>query len=493
MSSMWGRLFTVLLLGVWPFMYHAAFGRSTWDDIGVIVAFGGLWMVALLVLVALVQTNFPITLQAPITSALAVSATLFFCYGFLEAAAHEYLNYWLPFRYLIGAWLALVIAGAVLAGYLAKNQIFMWSLTGLGFFLILGPLMIIATNWEARSKPIEHGSADKPNVYFFVFDAYGRADQMREVLGFDNRPILRFLMQNGFRVSSRSNTNYPITDSSFTSVLSMEYHTGFERYRQPWPWQLGLWKSAVLKGNGPVARKFRSMGYGYVHAEGNYSASRCGGVEDLCVRGKSLGVLDNAIISILKMTPLVHMIKAVYPGAIQFEPIEFNDVIRSMPDFPPGPKFVYGHICMPHDADRYPDCGKRQRMSHGPEASLENDPTPYVDTIRCVNRQLRQMLPRLLERDPTAVIVIQSDHGFVLKLKPFADWTEAEINHRYGNLSAMRLPERCRAMVPDDMTPVNTFRIVFACLERRAADLLPDQSYAIWYNQREPARLLRKY
>jgi hypothetical protein len=499
MSAHW---LPVFIFGIWPFIHHLAFGSAGSTDVGLIAVIGAIWLVFLLGIAAIVHGKAPLPQQSRLAAALAAFVALLFCYGFLEAAILRQINYWLPFRYLLGAWLVPVLVGGVLAYRFGNNPTFMRVLTALGVILMLIPLGTLIRNMASQAPLVGSGSpstnkslhaSGRPNVYFFVFDAYGRADQLQEAFGFDNSPFMRFLEQQGFVVQAASNTNYPITDSAFTAVLSMLYHTEYESFRQSWPWQLGLWKSAVLKGNGPVVRKFRSMGYGYVHAEGAYESSRCGGLEDLCVRGNNLGLLDSTLVSLLAKTPLLRMIEAVFPAAVNFEPTEFDQVVQAMPKFPAAPIFVYSHIFMPHDSDRYPDCRKRESSAKGTEGSLEGNPGPYLDTILCVNRQVRQMLPRLLAADPTAVVIIQSDHGFTGEFKPFEELTEVEINRRYGNLDAMRLPERCRSMVSDGTTPVNTFRIVFACLEQRPADLLPDQSYAIWYHQKKPPTLLRKY
>ncbi len=491
-----------VLLGLWPFLYRMTIDPAEWAEIGLVFIIGFVWIASLLAMAALVERKFPLALRSRVAAFLAVAAALLFCYGFLEATLLHYLNYWLPLRYMFGIWLVLFLGGTVLAYRFGDRPIFMRALAGLAIVLLLIPLATLVRNLLLQSPWTGTGSAgeaavahaDRPNVYFFVFDAYGRADQLQDALGFDNGPFVRFLERQDFEVHEASNTNYPTTGTSFVSVLSMQYHTEYDRFRQPWPWQLGLWKSAVLKGNGPVVRKFRSMGYKYVHAEGNYLASRCGGIEDRCIRGKSLGLLDNRLVLLLGMTPALRLVRAYYAEAVRFEPIEFDQTIQALPSFPAAPKFVYAHIFMPHDADRYPDCRIRPRMTKGAEASLEGNPGPYLDTIRCVNRQVRTMLPRLLAADPTAVVIFQSDHGFVVnRQKPFGEWTETEINRRYGNLYAIRLPERCRTMAKDSATSVNTFRIVFACLERRPPDLLPDQSYAIWYYQRNPPTLLRTY
>ena len=48
---------------------------------------------------------------------------------------------------------------------------------------------------------------------------------------------------------------------------------------------------------------------------------------------------------------------------------------------------------------------------------------------------------------------------------------------RLAILNAVRLPKRCRETLYSDLSPVNTFRVVFACLEGRASKLLPDRHF----------------
>ncbi|MDP6271975.1 MAG: hypothetical protein QF398_16555, partial [Alphaproteobacteria bacterium] len=62
---------------------------------------------------------------------------------------------------------------------------------------------------------------------------------------------------------------------------------------------------------------------------------------------------------------------------------------------------------------------------------------------------------------------------------------------RYGILNAIRLPDRCRHQLYPTMTSVNTFRIVFACIEDRPPRLLDDISLMIQYYSKDPV-LVRK-
>ena len=71
------------------------------------------------------------------------------------------------------------------------------------------------------------------------------------------------------------------------------------------------------------------------------------------------------------------------------------------------------------------------------------------------------------EADADALIILQSDHGAAFGgqfEKPSTDWSEADLHERFGALDALRLPEPCRTLVAPDLTLVDTFPPVFACL-----------------------------
>jgi hypothetical protein len=44
------------------------------------------------------------------------------------------------------------------------------------------------------------------------------------------------------------------------------------------------------------------------------------------------------------------------------------------------------------------------------------------------------------------------------------DWSEADLHERFGALNALRPPAPCRTLTVPDLTLVDTFPLVFACL-----------------------------
>lgn len=98
-----------------------------------------------------------------------------------------------------------------------------------------------------------------------------------------------------------------------------------------------------------------------------------------------------------------------------------------------------------------------------------------------MNSQLISLIDYVLKHDPEAIMVIQSDHGhgfFTDFTADLDDWTQESIAARSSILWAAKLPEACQGQLYDSVSPVNTFRIIFACLHgEETAALLRDSVY----------------
>jgi hypothetical protein len=76
-------------------------------------------------------------------------------------------------------------------------------------------------------------------------------------------------------------------------------------------------------------------------------------------------------------------------------------------------------------------------------------------------------MDQILAVDPEAIVIVQSDHGSELLTNWYLEldeWSDEALAERYSVLNAVRLPEGCDTLEPDEPL-VNTYRIVFACLE----------------------------
>ena len=63
----------------------------------------------------------------------------------------------------------------------------------------------------------------RPDIYYVIFDRYGRKDILQEYFNFDNHEELVSLENKGFWVGKDSIANYPNTYLSLSSSLNMDY------------------------------------------------------------------------------------------------------------------------------------------------------------------------------------------------------------------------------------------------------------------------------
>lgn len=307
---------------------------------------------------------------------------------------------------------------------------------------------------------------ERPNVYWMMLDGFDRPDVMREVVGYDVRPFVSDLEDRGFQVSSASLSSYPRTHLSLASTLEMEYV--LEPGHQVTD-DFGTFAPVVVGHNATVAR-FHDLGYQTIYGPaGGVEWSACRrDLVDVCLPinrpSPSTGELETTL---LDRTPL-----GLLPLPIPYgSPQTFTDGLVDPALGITPPFFAFQHILTPHYPYRYrKSCTPRRRPLDARRLSPEERLEEYATQARCISLLTTEAIDRIIERDPTAVILIQSDHGSdhtVTWQDDPRDWTPRQVTERYAAFNAMRLPAGCDVEI-EGQPLVNTFRIVFACIEGTA-------------------------
>ena len=500
------RLFLPLvLMAAWPFVGFTSHNARDFVNFGLVLEYGLMFNAFVVLAAALAMAVVRLQPPARITVTLAVATFAFFLFGTAESVAHQWFGAG-RFRYSLALWGVVFLALVSAAWWLSRARHAVTLLSVAAGVAVLIPAFQLAQHFATRqeagappppsSAPAARSAA--ANVYFVVFDEYGRADQLLDAFDFDSAPFLDALRLQGFRVVARSHANFPMTHLSLTTTLSMDYVVpvgpgaldGFYGYK------------SRLRGYNEVVERFRALGYRYIHAQpGRWEGSRCGGGEDLCIKGATPHAWQETEIALIGMTPLLPVVWKLFPDWLKYGRIQFPDIVGRLKAFPPPPYFLYAHLLQPHDLQLNADCSpavideiKRFRDRIWGTITEEGKAL-YVNTLSCVNRQILAGIEAIIEADPEAVIVLQADHGFALGdtfTKPLGEWSETDFSRRFGIFNAMRLPPRCRSMLYATLSPVNTFRVVLACLEGRQADLLPDRSYVGVYNNSD-VELIREF
>jgi hypothetical protein len=325
----------------------------------------------------------------------------------------------------------------------------------------------------------------RPDIYFFLLDGYGRADQLEATVGFDNSAFLRSLERRGFKVFDNATSAYSTTFLSLASTLDMAYPAPPGELANHLPYY------RAIEGDNETGNRLHELGYELAFAT-DYSLFDCGGEVDLCVEpaedaaGALIGERGQAI---LAATPLSEVLPAIGIEASALtgylSPTDaVEQVERARSD---RPVFAYTHIIAPHPPYRYLEgCELKTDLrdtsvSYWGEARGSGG-EEYLQAIRCLNRELLAAVDAILERDDDAIVVIQGDHGpkFGFDLsRPLSEWSQSELEQRFSILNAQRIPPGCSQSGPGAGFAANTFGAVLGCITGHEFEPLPLRHYTL--------------
>ena len=334
---------------------------------------------------------------------------------------------------------------------------------------------------QAKGATLPLGYA--PDIYYIILDAYGRADVLEEMFGYDNLPFLQSLESRGFYVAECAQSNYAQTMLSLTSSLNFDYLdsltsslTSDEDTRAPLR-ALGQYNNS---------RKFLdAQGYNIVSFATNFPVSEWKDA-NYFLSPIPQGMNDFEIM-------LAQTTAWRAPMDMTDEPPErasaewyrrrtlsaLEQMETIVPDIP-SPKFVFTHLVIPHHPFVFGPNGEELNSIESGVPDFEEYKAKYPDQVTYINQRITAIIDLILQTASNPpVIVIQGDHGPA----PF-DVTE----RRMKILNAYYFPDNPEGLYPT-ITPVNTFRLIFSKYFGQRYPLLQDRSiysaYDVPYNYEE--------
>jgi len=332
-----------------------------------------------------------------------------------------------------------------------------------------------------------------PNIFYIILDGYARADILERLYQYDNTEFLEYLTGRGFFVAAGSRSNYAQTGLSLASSLNMRYlddpvnRIGIES------WRLGPANYMIL--NNSVFGFLKDHGYAIVAFASGWSVTEMRSADTYMAARWYPDEFQNALID---MTPIpfvagqlggydrygLHRERILYAfdhlaDTSQLERPTF--VFAHM--IAPHPPFVFG----PHGEEIDPDY--RFTLRDGSHVIRKRKLTrdEYVQRYReqliFINSRTKAAVDGILSKStrPT-IIILQADHGPGSMLD-CGDPSNANFEERFSILNAYYLPNGGGIHLYDDITPVNTFRIVLNHYFGTEYGLLKDKTYfSTWSN-----------
>ncbi len=312
-----------------------------------------------------------------------------------------------------------------------------------------------------------------PDIYYIILDGYSRDDILNKYYDLDNSHFLQRLQAMGFYVARCSQSNYAQTQLSLASSLNHDYLENIDaRFTSGNKSRLGL---TELIQHSTIRKALESFGYKIVAFDSGYEPTRLrdadlylspqvvadiNDFENLLLR-TTFGRVFAEGIAFLNLPPDWETRDQAHRERILFTLAE----LRQLSELP-GPKFVFVHIVSPHWPHVFGPNGE-------PVHERPDSVSGYRNQVIFINSQIEPILQQLISQsEPAPIIIIQGDHGSIIESP----------QRRMSILNAYYLPEGGGQSLYENISPVNTFRLILIYYFAGNAPLRADLSYYSRYD-----------
>ncbi len=324
---------------------------------------------------------------------------------------------------------------------------------------------------EYNSELFADDVFNSPNVYYIILDAYAGSDALENVYEYDNSEFILFMEKHGFFIATKSHSNYESTLTSLASTLNMKYLDYFNentRFISKRIFTQMIHENQVMKNFDDLGYKIINLNSG-PRMTTNFQFAD----ENLC--GISNFYFNSELMIVLAKTSILNPVHVIIFEDSRRDMVlcVFNELI-GMKHNSMEPTFVFAHIIIPHPGFIFGPDGEPKT----PKTLLGNvydDKMGYLDQLKFTNKKIKEVIDVILKQNQNSIIIVQGDHGSAFNL----DWenpSDNALRERTSILNYYHLPNNKNKLY-DDITPVNSFRIIFNSYFNGNYDLLEDKVF----------------
>jgi hypothetical protein len=309
------------------------------------------------------------------------------------------------------------------------------------------------------------------NVYYILLDGYASKKTFSRMSN-DNQYFYNFLDANNFKMLG-DKASYNTTYLSLTSLFLMDYpllegDKAIEHGPSFFPFMLNRIKAP------PLIEKLKLLNYDFIFYGNAWSNCnprhvKCGQVSNDFTFPKWITYQSFTLFSKTAFGGLIKY-NFDYDAMGSFIDAHKNKIAQR------NSEFYFIHQLSPHPPYLSEDCKTIKAQT----IDTYDPPEDYISTVNCVNKQVMDLISLLNQKDPTAFIVIQSDHGPDTNMGWLSDKTLDESVHLDNKLSiinVMKSPQQCDEWLKDNIGPVNTTIFILACIDQSKPSYVDDKSF----------------
>lgn len=324
-----------------------------------------------------------------------------------------------------------------------------------------------------------------PNIYYLILDGYGGQKSLSDFYGNSNQEFVDELRKRGFFVANSSRSNYGFTMRSLPSSLNMNYvEELYSQYTQGSEMEYSMGRK-LIQDNFTVGF-LKEQGYKYYHygssgfpptkvninADKNLSIEKFQEFERMLLDTTALGPAQSILTSVDRRNSILYA---------------FNQ-LKEVPN-EKAPVFSFAHFIIPHPPYVFGQEGESYSFVQLARQEGMKKAEHYVDQMIFINKKLLEFIDTILAKsEEPPVIILQGDHGPRPEwrgLKSFlVDRENPEEFNKYlretlNIMNAYYVPEKVKKNLYHEITPVNSFRVLFNGLFGTNFKLLEDKTFIV--------------
>jgi len=317
----------------------------------------------------------------------------------------------------------------------------------------LGDVTPEESSEQTVASPAELGTL--PDIYFIILDEYAHPDTMKEWYDYDNSGFINSLEDKGFFIAYESRTQSLHSPQVLAQVLNMEYLDGE-------PWSESTYRKIAYN---EVANFLKAQGYQYIAFGSNFARytweKYAKDSVDLYLNyhGYNSSSMGTEFVYILWSTTMlqpfyVYVTGSQYEDSYRCQTLYMLEKLKALPELE-GPKFIFAHFICPHTPYVFGPNGEYVAPANW--LNYE-DKQFYLGQYIFISAEIEKVIDVLLdESEIPPIIILQSDHG----QRPVHPGLVIGGDEWEKILNAMYLPGMDYDILSNNISPVNTFRLIF--------------------------------
>lgn len=283
-------------------------------------------------------------------------------------------------------------------------------------------------------------SINFPNIYYIIFDSYTSPESLNRYFNYSDERFMNYLKHEKFNCSLTSHSNYASTPFCMASYLNLRWEKLPSMNQKE-----NLYACLSSIRNNSVVSFLRSKNYQIK----NFSLFKIENEANSYVFFPEVSIWGNSLPFLLYRIAR----KLINPIPILSNNFAvINELVSQTKVNTSDRTFTYAHLMTPHSPYILDSLGSLQKEDETP------DKMKYLSQLKYTNKIMIYLITSIVSNDPTAVIIIQGDHGY-RGLDNFVDKrNEAHTLFNIMYIGGNKIPNETLKYLDN---PINNFRIVF--------------------------------